>query len=145
MVFRRGEGVLWQLIDPIPSIAVLRLTSMTRWDESGRAQIIDYSRSPVIGTLGKTLVAVISGNVHELQSSFEISTNNDVAEGWSISLVPRQPEIARLVSRIQVRGDSFARSIRIEEAAGDRTEITFSSIISEGCKISDKERSALAR
>lgn len=145
MIFRRGAGVVWRVTSPIPAAVTLRKSSMTRWDDAGKGQVVDYDRSPLFGTLAETLVAIISGDVAVLERNFEVSLDSGAADDWKLTLTPKHADFARLVAGVEISGGDFAREIRIREGGGDRTVIRFRNVAFDSCRPTDTEKAFLAK
>ena len=47
-------------------------------------------------------------------------------EGWKLHLQPREAALARWVQRVELEGERFLRSVRLQEGSGDQTQIRMS-------------------
>ena len=52
-------------------------------------------------------------------------TRHDGQPGWALQLTPREPALARMIQRIELKGSSHAEEILLKTEAGDTTRIEF--------------------
>ena len=126
----RERGVLWQTRTPFASQLRLTRDEIVATQNGAVAFRLDASKEPSVRVINGLMFSLLNGDLGGLAEHFRIE---GAAEGraWRLQLVPRQAALARLMNRIELAGDQHVRSIRIDEANGDRTAIRFSAQSSE--------------
>jgi hypothetical protein len=135
----RERGVLWATKTPFAS--QLRLTRDEILATQGNGAVafrLDASKEPAVRVINGLMFSLLNGDLGGLEQHFKIEGTAD-AKGWSLQLTPRNGAIAKLMNRIDLAGDKHVRSIRIEEANGDKTTIRFSAQASEPATLSAEE------
>ena len=84
------------------------------------------------------MFSLLNGEINGLTELFKIDGTAD-AKGWQLSLTPKQSALAKLMTQVDLSGDKYVRSIRIDEANGDKTVIKFSAQGNEPAKLSAEE------
>lgn len=128
----RSEGTIYYL----PNRALLRVVdqpkpSSVRIDqralilrEGGREERLDLRSMKSVRPLVEALLLLFSGDRDALDRVFMVEFQRSDAR-WILHLRPRDAELAHLLDRITIRGGGFVvESIRIQERAGDETEMT---------------------
>lgn len=134
----RTHGMLWDTRVPFASRLVLtpqRLVSRSA-DGAVLAQL-DGSREPAVGAVNEVVLALLAGDLPVLAARFEVEGTLLGSDGWRLNLRPREAGLAQLFSHIELEGDSFVRRVRLDEAAGDVTEIRFSGLSAAQALTSD--------
>jgi hypothetical protein len=78
---------------------------------------------PAMRIVGESMIAVLRGDLSALSGRFAIDAQLAGKDGWSMRLTPTDSGIRRAFARIELAGDRFVRSIRLQEAGGDATRI----------------------
>lgn len=144
LAFVAGNGVLWQVLKPIPARIVIKEDALIRWDENGKAHRSDFGQSAMFGALARVFNAVFSGDFDELQLAFEIETQR-LSTGWQLRLTPRDESLRRIVQLVKADGNRFIEGLTIIESRGDSTEIAFENLTAENCRLSAAETRYLAQ
>lgn len=90
-------------------------------ERMGRTQTMSLSQLPQAATILEGIRATLAGDRATLTRLYNVGLEGG-ADAWRMSLVPRDAEVAKVVSRIVlagVRGD--VRRVEIEQADGDRS------------------------
>ena len=137
-VVARERGVLWLTRTPFASQLRLTPSEIVATQNGAVAFRLDASKEPSVRVINGLLFALLNGDLAGLAEHFKIE---GTAEGkaWALQLMPRQAALAKLMGRIELAGDSHVRSIRIDEANGDKTVIRFSAQNSEPAKLTAEE------
>lgn len=75
-----------------------------------------------------SIVAVLEGNIEQLQGGFEINAleanNSGIADDWSVALTPTDPTLRKTLQRLVLRGQANSlRSLRAERSTSRWQEI----------------------
>ena len=144
MVFRKGAGVLWRVPDPFPGRALVTASEVIKWDGDGPPRHLALDRSPLFRAITDVVLSLFAGDVEGLARSFTLIPERD-GKTWRLTLVPKIPVVANAISRIKVTGAGFVDTLRVEEARGDVTAISFAAARTGDCRLDDTERSYFAR
>lgn len=137
-VVARERGVLWQTRTPFASQLRLTRDEIVATQNGAVAFRLDAGKEPAVRVINGLMFALLNGDLSGLAEHFKIE---GTAEGkvWALQLTPRQAALAKLMSRVELGGDQHVRSIRIDEANGDKTVIRFSAQNSEPAKLTGDE------
>jgi len=138
-VVARERGVLWLTKTPFASQLRLTRDEIVATQNGAVAFRLDAGKEPAVRVINGLMFSLLNGDLGGLAELFKLDGTADAGKGWQLSLTPRQSALARLMSSIELSGDSYVRSIRIDEANGDRTVIRFSGQSSEPTKLSAEE------
>ena len=79
---------------------------------------------PGLAQVSRVFRAMLGADTAALQDYFDISVQGDVGQ-WDIRFKPRQAQLAKFLTGMQLSGGHFVDSITINEAGGDSTLIRF--------------------
>ena len=80
-----------------------------------------FSAAPGVALLAGTLRRVVAGDLESLAQDYHLQPAGDERQ-WTLQLTPRRPEVARVVSRVELQGEGARlRVISIDEPRGERT------------------------
>jgi hypothetical protein len=122
-----GKGVLWHTLRPFDSTLRLTRDEIVTFQGERLASRLDASKEPVVRMINGVLFSLLSGDLGQLDSLFEVDGSADAA-GWQVALAARQPALAKAIGAIRLDGGAYVKNIAINEAGGDRTAIVFSAI-----------------
>lgn len=128
LTFSRQHGVLWQIEKPYRVSYVLGETKIVEIGGSGGDSVrrVRETRDvPGLAQVGRVFRAMLGANSDTLREYFDVAAQGTPAQ-WSIALTPRQSQLARFLSGMQLTGGRFVEEIRISEAGGDDTRIRLS-------------------
>lgn len=123
-VVARDRGVLWRTLAPFPStLVVTRERVLARQGDGSVARRLSASEEPAVRAISETLFGVMAADLSALVQRFEIDGALAGREGWRLLLAPRDAGLARWIQRVELEGDRFLQSVRLQEAGGDLTAI----------------------
>ncbi|MDN4051872.1 outer membrane lipoprotein carrier protein LolA [Massilia sp. YIM B02763] len=119
-----GKGVLWRTLKPFANTLRLTRDEIVQTQGERVAMRLEASREPTVRMINGVLFSLLSGDLHQLESLFEVdgSVSGDT---WKVSLKARNAALARAVGTISLDGGAYVRTIRMVEESGDRTDIRF--------------------
>lgn len=80
------------------------------------------SDAPILAALIESLRATLAGDLPALRRHYQVSTSPPSAQGWQLTLVPRDRALLDAVAKIVLRGaGSEVAMVEIVEAGGDLT------------------------
>lgn len=122
VLIAQQRGVLWVTEKPYQS--TLKMTSSGVSEIRG-GQTTQIGNPQSMKAMSSILSGLLAGDFSPLQKYFHFS--GDVSKGtWSLKLTPADNGVARAVRLIQVSGARYVNRIIVEEANGDRSNISFS-------------------
>lgn len=93
-------------------------------ERGGRRQALALAQYPEIGVFVDSIRGTLAGDRAALEKAYELSLGGD-AQRWTLTLVPREAALQRIVKRIDIEGQQGqVRRIEIEQADGDRSIMT---------------------
>ncbi|MDQ0143111.1 outer membrane lipoprotein carrier protein LolA [Cupriavidus necator] len=123
-VLARDRGLAWTTREPIvSSLLVTPAQLLVRGADGQVQQRLAADAQPAMRVVGESMIAVLRGDLSALSGRFAIDARLAGKDGWSMTLTPTDGGIRRAFARIELAGDRFVRSIRLEEAGGDATRI----------------------
>ena len=116
------KGVLWRTLQPFPNTLRLTRDEIVQLRGDQVALRLEAKKEPTVRLINTVLFALLAGDIGQLEKLFEIdgSVRNN---SWSITLKALEPGLAKAIGSIALKGDVYVRSITIDEASGDRTNI----------------------
>lgn len=143
-VFARQQGVLWQIEQPLKLTYVLQEGRMVEIGEDGAAQAKTAQDVPGLAQVGRIFRGLLGGQTKALADLFDSAGIGDPNQAWTLTLSPKNPQVAQFIRRIVLSGGKQVESIRIEEAGGDTATIRFRQT-SEGTALTGDERALFAK
>lgn len=135
----RERGVIWDTEVPFASTLVLGGEQLVARDaDGGRRVLVDGSREPGLAAIQGLLLALVAGDLDALAAQFTIEETLH-GDGWTLALVPTDPALARVFSRIELAGDRHVRRVALEERGGDRSVIVFDALVDAPAQLSREE------
>lgn len=121
----KSKGVVWQGIKPFPSKILIR--------NSGAIVNLDQTKTSAKkktakpnAAMSKIMLAMLSGDQSEIAKHFTIQRSE--SQGiWVLQLQPKGG-MARVFSRIEMKGERYIHQVIMEEKSGDKTELNFSAV-----------------
>lgn len=124
VLISREHGVWWQIEQPLRIGYVLQADRIVEIAADGTRRTRSAQDQPGLGQVARIFRALLNAQNDALAEYFEVRSV-PAAKGWAVELKPRQPQLAQHLQSIQLSGDTFVESIRIDEASGDRSLIEF--------------------
>jgi len=122
--FVQGKEVIWETLVPVQSRLQLTPGGISFADANGEQQ--NPTQAPQAGAeiVAKIFMGVIAGELDSLEDYFTLTATGSSGD-WQIQLVPRSPNLAAYITRIDLSGGEFTEHLNIAEANGDKTYIVF--------------------
>jgi Outer membrane lipoprotein carrier protein LolA-like len=121
------KGVLWRTLQPFPNTLKLTRDEIVQLHGERVALRLDAKQEPTVRMINSILFALLAGDLAELEKLFDVDGKAE-DNSWSVMLKAREPGLAKAVGSMTLDGGVYVKNIVINEAGGDRTQITFSSI-----------------
>ena len=122
-----GKGVMWRTIKPFPNTLRLTRDEIVAFQGDRVSMRLDARQEPTVRMINSVLFSLLSGELGSLETLFEVDGAAD-ANSWKVALKARQPALAKAIGAIALEGGAYVKTIRIDEAGGDHTNIVFSDI-----------------
>lgn len=128
-----GRGVLWHTQRPFASTLVVTGTRLEQRNASGKiTNQLDAGNQPALRAINDALLSLLTADAAGLRAHFSIAATLDDANGWTLSLVPRDALLARQLRAVRLQGDRLVREVELSEQGGDSTVIRFSALSAGG-------------
>jgi hypothetical protein len=136
----RERGVVWRTREPFASsLLVMRDRVVAKQADGTVTHRLNASEEPAVRTISETLFALMTADVSVLAARFQIEGEATGSEGWRLALQPRDASLAKWLARVELEGDRFLRSVRLQEASGDTTQIRFTQLQAASATTRDEE------
>ncbi len=90
-------------------------------ERGGRRQELALRDYPPVAVLVDGIRDTLAGDREALERTYALTLEGD-AHAWRLVLRPRDPEVAKLVTRVEIDGSQArVQRVRIEQADGDRS------------------------
>ena len=123
----RGQGVWWHTRQPFESTLVVTRTRLfTRAPDGTSSNVMDAQSEPGLRQVNELVFSLLSADLDALGDRFAIAAQAVGANGWTLTLTPRDANVAKFLKSATLGGDRFVQTVRIDEARGDSTQIRFS-------------------
>ncbi|SKB81718.1 outer membrane lipoprotein carrier protein LolA [Luteibacter sp. 22Crub2.1] len=123
LLFVIGHGMVWHTRDPFEDTLVLTSGDTRRLNAQGKLERVrDGNRG--VSQVSGMLQSLLAGKSEEAARQFTITSDGSI-DRWTLTFVPRQARVARVLAGITLKGDAFLESIEVNLASGERTLITF--------------------
>jgi len=112
---------------PTRSAFVIDGSRLSFRDETG-GESVDLSADHIARAIIENFVVLFNGDLEALRDRYDVGFE---AQGprWKLELVPRDPRMRSVVSRVVLRGDdAVLEQMVVSEAGGDRTVTTFDDV-----------------
>lgn len=122
----KGQGVWWHTQQPFESTLVVTRTRLfTRAADGTANSVADAQAEPGLRQVNELVFALLSADLDALADRFVIDVEAAGPAGWTLTLTPRDANVARFLAKATITGDRFVQSVRMDEARGDTTQIRF--------------------
>jgi hypothetical protein len=123
----RGQGVWWHTQQPFETTLVVTRTRLfTRRADGSADNLLDAQAEPGMRQVNELIFSLLAADLDALADKFTAVAQPVGAAGWTLTLTPRDPNIAKFLVRATLTGERDVQTVRIEEARGDATQIRFS-------------------
>ncbi len=86
-------------------------------------RVLEIGNQPGLRALVDTIRGALSGNLALLRQGFDVSGTGTLAD-WQITLLPRDPGLAKMVKTVRLSGGNDLRMIETISAGGDTDTLT---------------------
>jgi outer membrane lipoprotein-sorting protein len=122
----RGQGVWWHTQQPFESTLVVTKTRLfTRNADGSTNNLMDAQTEPGLEQVNELIFSLLAADLGVLADKFTVVAQAVGANGWMLTLTPRDANIAKFLVRATLTGERDVQTVRIEEARGDATQIRF--------------------
>src|SRR5688572_19398512 len=125
LVYTAPGSLEKRTLKPKPETLVLEKDTLTFEDATRkRRRTLRLQDYPVVWAFVESIRSTLAGDLQSLNRFYRVTLEGSEAE-WRLALDPREPDIQRMVNRIQISGSKTSiRSIEVTEAEGDRSVMT---------------------
>lgn len=115
-----GGDKLERRVDrPTKEVSTIADGEVTQLRDGRKPRSFSLKRAPQLQVLLDSFVALLGGDASRLSQAFEVR-HESRAGGWTLTLTPRDPRVAKAIASIEIDGrDSEPRCMRMQEADGD--------------------------
>lgn len=124
LLFLRDQGALWRMEQPTRMTYVMTDTGVTTLDANDKPMARGARNAAGVAQVSRMMRAMLAGDLSALYSQFNVNAQGN-ASRWHLRLIPAQPQLAQALRGLDLTGDTYLRSIRIQSANGDETRIEF--------------------
>ena len=122
----RGQGVWWHTLKPFESTLVVTKTRLfTKAPDGTSNNVMDADTEPGLRQVNELIFSLLGGDFDALADRFDVAAQANGAAGWTVTLTPKDANIAKFLVRATLTGDRFVQTVHIDEARGDTTQIRF--------------------
>lgn len=123
MIYDAPDRLEKRTLQPKREILLLQGDSLTI-RRGGRVRVLDVNAYPQIQPLVEGMRATLAGDLGALSRLYEIDFDGDLAR-WTLTLMPRQEDVAKIVARVRIEGmgDRLSR-VEVRAVDGDRSLLT---------------------
>ncbi|HEY2623567.1 MAG TPA: LolA-related protein [Dyella sp.] len=115
-----GDRLERRVERPNREVASIADGEVTQQREGRPPRHFSLKRAPQLQILLESFVALLGGDSERLEQAFAIQHTVGDTKRWTLTLTPRDPNLARTVSRIEIDGQgNEPRCMRVQEADGD--------------------------
>lgn len=107
-------------------LSLRKTTLRMRYPRSGRTQTLDLADDPKLGLVFDTLRFFVDADPARLEARYDVQI-----EGGALLLVPKDPGLKRMLSRVRAVPDAsrgILRRVELVQSDGSRTVIEFSDV-----------------
>lgn len=117
-----SRRIEWQVMKPVDVRTVITPKGVTQSVDGGPYQPIAGAANPFLQSTG--LFALLTGDFAALRRFYEVGPVSQAAGGdWIVKLKPRERDLARFLTAIEVRGCQRPSLVTLHQANGDRMEV----------------------
>ncbi|MDR3410178.1 MAG: outer membrane lipoprotein carrier protein LolA [Formivibrio sp.] len=128
MLVDKTRGVLWKTEKPIAGTLRVSRQEIVQKDGQQILMRLSAEKEPVVKTIGSVLFSLFAGDLATLDRYFSHTGSlqrRDGQRGWELQLTPREPALAHLIQRIELKGAGTAEEVVLRAESGDLTRIEF--------------------
>lgn len=137
LLFVRGQGVLWQLKQPVQADLVVSPRKMVQ--KTARTQSVVNLKQTPYGPAANVLLLVMSGNESALRQHFQVTQFKQTGGNWQASLLPTSGNMKALFSLIDISGGGFVNKLTLLDTQQRPTVIVFSNQATSPSQLNSSE------
>ena len=123
-VVDRERGVVWRSEAPFRSVLKITRREIVQTDGSQVLMHLETEREPAVRAVSAVLFATFAGDFAVLAQYFSLD-GDTAGPGWHLTLRPKEPGLARLISSLELSGERAVRRVDLTAASGDLLHIEF--------------------
>lgn len=137
----RERGVIWHTREPFASsLVVTKDRLVARAADGTVTSRVTTKDEPGMQMVNETLFALVAADLRVLAQRFHLEGETQGKDAWRLALTPRDAALAQTITRIELEGDRYLRSVRLVETQGDVSVIRFSQQTASPALTADEER-----
>ncbi|MQQ99344.1 outer membrane lipoprotein carrier protein LolA [Glaciimonas soli] len=138
----QGKGVLWQTLQPFPNTLRLKRDEIVQMQGDRVAMRMDAKQEPVVRMINSVLFSLLAGDLSQLNTLFQLEGTVQ-GNHWKVALIAREPALAKAIGTLALSGGAYVKTVNINEASGDKTDIVFSDFKSGASAMTAEEGAQL--
>lgn len=115
--YHQSKGVIWKTLTPVVSLLLVSESKL----------VTGQGEQAVPAAFGKVFKAMLGGDLAALAEGFTI-TASEQKTAWQLVLTPKDEMLQKIISTLQLSGDTELRQLEIRETGGNITSIRFANI-----------------
>ena len=117
----------WHTQQPFESTLVVTKTRLfTRNPDGSTNNLMDAQAEPGLQQVNALIFSLLAADPEVLADKFDVVAQPVGANGWTLTLTPRDANLAKFLVRATLAGERDVQTVHIDEARGDATQIRFS-------------------
>lgn len=144
MLIAREQGLLWDQTTPFPMALMLDDSRMVQIINGQPPQVITAQNNPQMFQFNHLLRALFQADRAVLEQNFRIDFKDAGAGRWTLKLTPITTPLDKIFASIDLAGEQYLDSIRLNDKQGDLTDIAFSQHRLTPTMLTDDERQRFA-
>lgn len=121
----KTSGIVWKTQKPFPSELTVSDAGISERNVNGQVRVISSNDNPVFVQFSKTIQAVFSGNLSELETNFNIFCEK-TSNGYMVGLVPREKAVQKVITNIVIDVSENLEKVVITDGEGSPVVYEFS-------------------
>ena len=121
----KTSGIAWKTQKPFPSELTVTDAGISERNVNGQVRVISSNDNPVFVQFSKTIQAVFSGNLSELETNFNIFCEK-TSNGYMVGLVPREKAVQKVIANIVMDVSENLEKVVITDGEGSPVVYEFS-------------------
>ena len=121
----KTSGIVWKTQKPFPSELTVSDAGISERNVNGQVRVISSNDNPVFAQFSKTIQAVFSGNLSELETNFNIFCEK-TSNGYMVGLVPREKAVQKVIANIVMDVSENLEKVVITDGEGSPVVYEFS-------------------
>ena len=124
---KKNGGISWEQTKPFASALNISEKEISFTVEGSPIRVIGPDVDPVLYSFGRAFLTLLKGDESALQAQFDVKEDGPKNK-WHLNLTPKSEMIKKAIRGINIYGDSFVKSVRIEDQGDNYMKIDFQNI-----------------